>query len=448
VFRHVAQAFRPAAGVAQAFRPAVTAALKGCATTVLLASTAFAQTPLTLKDAERQAIDNNPTVRAGRYSALAATEGIREARSAYFPTTFGSFTGAGAMDGTRIAAGGLNNPTILDRFAAGFSVSPLLPKFGRTNALVQSSSLHADSRQQDVDARKADVLLQVDRAYFDALRAQAVLKVAQQTVAARKLVADQVGALANSGLKSSLDVSFAQVNLGEAQLLLVQAQNDVQSSYAALAAAMGAPQVTTTYELTDEELPPAPPDNSAALVADALRQRPDVLAARLENQSAQRFADAERNLWMPSLSFIGAAGFTPYHQIGLNDRYSAAGVTVTIPLMNGNLYSARHAEAAFRAQAQDQSVRDLENRVSRDVTVAWLGARTAYQRLDLTNQLLAQASAALELAQGRYDLGLSSIVELTQAQLNKTNAEIAQATAKYEYQSRLSALHYQTGDLK
>ncbi|HZR22719.1 MAG TPA: TolC family protein [Vicinamibacterales bacterium] len=407
----------------------------------------FAQTPLSLKDAERQAIDSNPTVRAGRYSALAATEGIREARSAYFPTSFGSFTGAGATDGTRIAAGGLNNPTILDRFAAGFGVSQLLTDFGRTNALVQSSSLHADSRQQDVDARKADVLLQVDRAYFDALRAQAVLKVAQQTVDARKLVADQVGALANSGLKSSLDVSFAQVNLGEAQLLLVQAQNDVQAAYAGLAAAMGAPQVTT-YVLNEEEMPPAPPDDSASLVAAALRDRPDVHAARLENESAQRFADAERNLWMPSLSFVGAAGFTPYHQVGLTDRYSAAGINVTIPLMNGNLYQARHAEAAFRAQAQDQTERDLENRVSRDVTVAWLAARTAYQRLDLTNQLLAQASAAMELAQGRYDLGLSSIVELTQAQLNKTNAEIAQATAKYEYQSRIAALRYQTGQLK
>src|SRR6516225_10891184 len=93
-----------------------------------IATAVSAQTPqpLSLKDAERQALDNNPTIRAGRYTALAATEGIREARSVYFPTTFGSFTAAGAQDGTRIAAGSLNNPTILDRFAAGFSVSQLV----------------------------------------------------------------------------------------------------------------------------------------------------------------------------------------------------------------------------------------------------------------------------------------------------------------------------------
>jgi len=434
---------------AQRLRAAAAAGLTACAGVVVFSSIAAAQAPqpLTLKDAEKQALDRNPQVRAGQYAAMAATENIREARSAYFPTAFASFTGAGAMDGTRIAAGGLNNPTILDRMAAGFSWSQLITDFGRTNQLVRSSSLNADAMDKRVDAGKADVLLQVDRAYFDALRAQAVLKVAQQTVEARRLVADQVDALAASELKSGLDVSFAKVNLGEAQLLLVQAQNDVQAAFASLAAALGAPQ-STVYQLSDEEMPAQPPDDSGGLVARALRDRPDVLAQRLATESAQSFARAERNLWMPSLSFVGAAGLTPYHELGLTDRYSAAGVNITFPLANGSLYSARHAEAAFRAQAQDQAERDLENRVSRDVTVAWLGARTAYQRLDLTNQLLAQASDALELAQARYNLGLSSIVELTQAQLNKTSAEIAQATARYEFQSRTAALRYQTGELR
>jgi len=93
-------------------------------------------------------------------------------------------------------------------------------------------------------------------------------------------------------------------------------------------------------------------------------------------------------------------------------------------------------------------VQDLENRVARDVEIALLDAQTAYQRLDLTKQLLAHSSDALDLAQQRYDLGLSSIVELTQAQLNQTRAQIEQATARYEYQTRQAALRYQTGELK
>jgi outer membrane protein len=402
---------------------------------------------LTLKDAEHQALDANPQIRAGYYNSLAATETVREVRSAYFPTAFSSFTGAGAQDGTRIAAGGLNNPTILDRFAAGIAVSQLITDFGRTSRLVQSSTLVASSRAKDVDARRADVLLQVDRAYFNALRAQAVLKVARQTVDARQTVADQVAALTASGLKSSLDLSFAKINLSGAQLLLVQAQNEVQAADASLAAALGSAQ-PAAYELIEEPLPPAPADDNALLVAQALRDRPDVAAQRLSSQASQTYAAAERSLWMPAISFVGAAGFTPYHQVGLTDRYSAAGLNVTVPLANGSLFTARHAEAAFRAQAQDQMLRDLQNRVTRDVTVAWLDTRAGLQRLDLTNQLVAQATDALDLADTRYNLGLSSIVELSQAQLNKTRAEIEQASARYEYQARFAALRYQIGDLK
>lgn len=399
---------------------------------------------LSLKDAEQRALDNHPQIRAQRYTQLAASQQVREAKSAFFPTVFANMTGAEAQDNTRITAGGLNNPTILDRFATGFAVSQLLTDFGRTSDLVKGQSLRADAQQQDLATRRDDVVLQVDRAYYDALRARAVLRVAQQTVDARQLVVDQVSALAASNLKSSLDVSFAKVSLAQAQLLLSQAQNDVQAASATLTAAIGSADVVT-YELTDEPMPPAPSDDRAAVIAQALRDRPDVAASRLSDQAAQKFADAEKRLWMPTVSAVAAAGVTPYRQLGLASNYAAAGLNISFPLMNGNLYSARHAEALFRAQAEGQALRDLENRVTRDVTVAWLAARTARQRVDLTDQLLAQSSDALDLAQARYKLGLSSIVELTQAELQKTEAEIAQATARYEYQARISLLDHELG---
>jgi outer membrane protein len=145
---------------------------------------------------------------------------------------------------------------------------------------------------------------------------------------------------------------------------------------------------------------------------------------------------------------VGAAGVTPYRQAGLDSRYSAAGVNLNVPLLNGSLFSARSSEANLRALAEEQRLRDLENRVAHDVRVALLEAQTAFQRLDVTNQILDQASQALDLAQARYGLGLSSIVELTQAQLNKTRAEIEQASARYDYQALVTALRYQIGTLK
>jgi len=194
--------------------------------------------------------------------------------------------------------------------------------------------------------------------------------------------------------------------------------------------------------------PGAPPADERALIAQALRDRPDVVAERLVQGSAAKFADAERALFFPTVSALGAFGLAPYRQDTLNPTYSAVGVNVTVPLTNGNLFAARHAEASLRARAESERVRDLENHVARDVRLALLDAQSAFQRLDLTNQLLDQATQAQDLAQSRYDLGLSSIVELTQAQLNKTRAEIEQASARYDYQAHMAALRYQTGELR
>jgi outer membrane protein len=419
------------------------------AAALLAAAPAAAQTgpALSLRDAEARALQSHPQVLAGRYLAQAGSEQTREVRSAYFPTVYGNVTGAAAQDNSRITAGGLNNPIILDRVAAGVSFAQLVTDFGRTSDLVQTASLRAQALQQDAVTDRSDVLLRVDRSYFNALRAQAILKVAQETVNARQLVADQVSALAASNLKSGLDVSFARVNLSEAQLLLLQARNDSAAALAALAAALGQGDAPA-YVLSEEPLPPPPPVDEAALVAQALRDRPDVSAERFASESSAKFAQAERALWFPTVSAIGAAGVTPIRQDTLAAQYSAIGINVAVPLTNGNLFGARRAEATLRAQAESERLRDLENRVSRDVRVALLDAQTGFQRLDLTNQLLDQASQAQDLAESRYNLGLSSIVELTQAQLNKTRAEIEQASARYDYQARIAALRYQTGDLK
>ena len=416
---------------------------------LLAAMPAAAQSgpPLSLRDAEARALQNHPQVLARQYTAQAGNEITREVRSSYFPLVSGSVTGADAKDGSRIAAGGLNNPIILDRFALGVSVSQLVTDFGRTSDLVATASLRAQSLQQSAVAERADILLRVDRVYFTALRAQAILRVAQDTVSARQLVADQVGALAQSNLKSGLDVSFAKVNLSEAQLLLLQARNDAAAAFAALAAALGQFDAPA-YTLSEEALPAAPPATDAELISRALRDRPDVAAERLASQSSAKFADAEHALWFPTVSALGAAGVTPYRQDGLNPNYAAIGVNVNVPLTNGGFFSARHTEATLRARAENERVRDLENRVARDVRVALLDAQTGFQRLDLTNQLLEQASQSQDLAEARYNLGLSSIIELSQAQLNKTRAEIEQASARYDYQARMAALQYQTGALK
>ncbi len=421
----------------------------GFALAPVVVSAARAQTPqpLTLAQAEQTALNNHPQIQAARYTSFAAKEIVREARSAYFPAISASLTGAGAENGSRIAAGGLNNPVIYNRFASGISVGQMLTDFGRTHALVASSTLNAQAQDQNVSGQRAAVLLEVDRAYFSALRAQAVQRVAQATVDARQIVVDQISALAASHLKSGLDVSFARVNLATAQLVLAQAQNDTQRAFAMLAATLGT-QAGASYVLSEEPLPAPPPAETTSLVAAALRDRPEVVGARFGAESAARLAEAEANLVRPSVSVVGAFGMAPYRELAIPEHYSAFGINISVPVMNGNLFAARHAEATLRAEATTQRLRDVENQIARDVRIAWLNANTAFQRLGLTDQLLDQASQALDLAQSRYDLGLSSIVELSQAQLNKTQAELEQASAKYDYQVQTAALSFAIGARK
>ncbi len=119
-------------------------------------------------------------------------------------------------------------------------------------------------------------------------------------------------------------------------------------------------------------------------------------------------------------------------------------------MLNGGLFKARRQESGSRdAAAADKDVQDLSLQIARDVQVAWLNANDgAFRRLDVTARLVAEANEALRLARARYDSALGSIVELNQAQLNQTSAEIAAASAKYEYLSRWSALNYAIGALR
>ena len=417
-----------------------------------LTATAPAQTAppqtgqLSLKDAEALALRNHPQLQAATYNAQAAEQVTREEKSAYLPTATGSLTGAGAISNSRIAAGGLNNPLILNRYSNGVQVSQLITDFGHTSNLVASARLGAKAASEGAQQTAQDVLLEVNRAYYGVLRANAVLQVAEETVQNRQLLVNQVTTLEKNKLKSMLDVSFASVNLSQAQLLLVQAQNDQQAAYAELANALGlsAPQA---FHLADEPLPDDPPADPTALIAQALESRPALASLRFSHDAALRYARAQRDLWMPTISAAGAAGLTPLAQAPLSDRYAAAGINVNIPIFNGFLFSARHQEANLRAKAADQQMRDLGDRIARDVRTAWLDAGTAYQRLDVTAQLLKQASLALNLAAGRYKLGLSSIVEMSQAQLNLTEAQIANTGAKYDYQIQSAILSYQVGQL-
>ena len=225
----------------------------------------------------------------------------------------------------------------------------------------------------------------------------------------------------------------------------------MQEAFAELTCALGSDQ-PVNFQLVDEQLPPGPPAKPDDLIAQAMSNRPELAGLRFSRDAAYKFAEAEKDLSHPTVSLVGVAGYIPYiaqlTSQQISSEYEGVAVNVNIPVFNGHLFSARREAARYHALAADQLLRNEQERVARDVRVAWASTMTAYRRIDVTAQFLRQASLALDLAQGRYNLGLSSIIELTQSQLNLTQAEIENLSAKYDYEGQYSALQYSLGLLR
>jgi outer membrane protein len=402
---------------------------------------------LTLAQAERQAIEHNPNISVAHLLQLAQAQVTREVRAGELPEATANLTAVEAHDYSRITAGALNNPIVYNRAAAGLTVHQLITDFGRTHNLIGNAQSTAKAQVEAERATVEDIRLAVDQVFYQALTAQSILKVAQETVAARQATGEQIGALTAQKLRSTLDLSLANVQISEAQLLALDARNAAQAAMAGLNAILGSER-NEQYELVDETPvdPQVPPANTEDLVQVAFRARPDLASLSDRLTAAKQFASAEHDLIRPTISALTTAGGTPIRadQI-LSSWYGAAGANVSIPIFNGFEFSARAKEADLRAQAASEQARNLRDTIARDVRTTVLNAQMAFQRIAVSKQLLDQANTAMELAQARYKVGLSGIADLTQAQLAQTEAEIGYTNARYAYQTALAEVRFQTG---
>jgi outer membrane protein len=367
---------------------------------------------------------------------------VREARSALLPTATLNVTAVDANPGSRIAAGGLNNPILFPRAAAGTTVGQLITDFGRSTNLLSSSEYRAKAEDQDSAATSAQITLTVDQEFYNVLETKALLVVAQQTVESRQLLVDKIQALTDAKLKSEIDLSFSKVDLARGKLLLLEAQNNYETSLATLSAILGFPD-KQNFQLVEETAVITPPAlDPLPLIQQALQHRPEVAALQDEVEAAQKFGSAEHDLWRPTVSALGVVGEAPVRDTHIPNWYGAVGVNINIPVFNGFLFSARAKAADLQTEAQRQRLADLRNNIARDVRNSWQDTNRAYERLSVTQQLREQASLALDLGQARYNLGLGSIIEFSQAELQKTEADIADTDARYQYRLTELVLAY------
>jgi outer membrane protein len=420
---------------------------------VLLLATrlsAFAEqtkhTRLNLPDARARAIANHPRISAAELKALATQSVVSQARAPFFPFVNANFTAVESLtENTRIAAGGMNNPVIFDRVAVGIAINQLVTDFGRTFHQLAGSKLRSRAEAEASRGARNLLLLQVSTNFYTVLQQQEIVRVARKTVATRKAVLEQVSGLALNQLRSELDVSFASVNYQDAELLLTKSENDLKSAQLGMVAMLGL-RDDWNYELVEE---PGSPEEIApieTMISCAFDHRPELARLRLEVDAARHTANAEKALSMPTVTAFASVGNIPVRDERLPQNYAAAGVNVSVPVFAGGLNSARRAEAEIKVRVTESHLRDEENQIIRDLKITYHNVTFSKKKLALQEDLLKHAQNSASLAQSRYELGSSSIVELGQAQLNQTAAEIAFAVSRYDYLLQRAILDFHRGE--
>jgi len=414
-------------------------------------SIAAAQPPtLTLAQAQHMALQEHPQIKVAQFDVAAAQEGINIARAAYAPQVYGSAVSTLAKPDTRVGAyvNGITDPTVLQRTAAGLLVSQYITDFGRTAAVVRTYQLGAKSQAERSAATRLTVLLNVTQAYFEVLRAEALLRVALETVRERDTLLRQISALQHAGLRSTLDVSIAQRDLASARQILVEARARRRDTMASLSEAMGSP-VDTDYTLVEPHALPAIPSSVGPLIDEMLADNPALQAERTTAAQAASNATAVAKQTSPVVEGYGYFGGTPIRAMNqqINSAYATAGISLVVPIANGGELKAEARQAQDQALSASAAVVDEQNQLLSQTRVAYEDVVAARSNIDATRQIVVTARQTLALTEARYRIGLNSIVDLSQAQLLETQGEIDYQNAIYDYIEQGAGLEFVIGAL-
>lgn len=404
---------------------------------------------LGLQQAVDTALQNHPLVLEANAGLIASTARMDQARSLYYPQVYANADGAAgaARINPRFVtpAGAMLQPN-LSSYAAGLLASQRLYDFGFTNNLVESSHYGERAQEQDVNARRALVIVTVQRGYLNSLKRQRLVRIAEETVRERGLIAGQIETLYRQQLKSKLDLDLVRVELVNAESLLVRSRNDLKASFADLNRAMGiaGPE---DYTLEDLAIDVKAQRTLGDLIADSLTH-PELKRAKEQTAAAEAKKRAMKSQYLPTVSAVASGGyydtFDPSRNVPTGGWWAAGGL-VSMPIFTGGLIENQVKEAAAQQAAAQAQSTNIEQALTQQVTNAYLDTVTSAQQIKLGEELVKTAQEALSLAKQRYKLGLGTVVEVTQAEVGLTAAQTKLAEAQYDYKIAEVTLAYAAG---
>ena len=405
---------------------------------------------LSMHQAIALALEKHPVIASAQHSLRAGEARTEQARAPLYPQVGASVLGtAGSLRSNAFLrpSGSLIQPNQTD-FTVGVNVSQLLYDFGQTSARIAANQFAAQALGEDVATQKADVVVNVQRAYYDGLKRQRLVQIAEETVREREVIQHQVDLLYQQQLKAKLDLDLVQVELSTAEVDLIRAKNDLKASYARLNNTMGVTGLNE-YTLEDATASVAETRPLDSLLAISVDKRPEMLAVRERIHAAEQRIHAANDQRFPTIQAVGSAGDTE-HLAGLPNLreggWWGAGVALSVPLFTGYLIENQVEEANEQYQEAQSDAQNLEQTIRLEVTNAFLAVQTLTQQIKAIAVLVNQTKEALQLAQQRYRLGLSSIVEVTQGEVAVTSAETKLAETQYEEKAAEALLAYTIGE--
>ncbi len=395
---------------------------------LLLAQAAPARV-VTLEEAQRVAQERQPQLRAARAGTQAAEGRVEQSRSGLLPQL--SATGGYERTTTNyvfrpggvIRAGQDTSWSSVNYWDSSVTLSQLLWDFGQTSDRWRSTQASARATADQERATGQQILLLVRTAFFNAVAYKELLAVARETLANQHNHLVQIEGFVQAGTRPPIDLSQAQADFANAEVQVINALNAYQRSKVLLNQAMGV-EGPIDYDVANEALPPQPGEDSVLepLLESALAARPEIASASEQVKAQQLLIQSARGAYAPSIA-VGA-GFIQGTATGTNyvGWDVAAGVTLTWNLFQGGLTNGmvHEAEANVAYAAAQLDVQRQQIRV--DVDQALLAIRAAKAALSASRNALVAARQRLSLAEGRYQNGSGSVIELGDAQIAAANA--------------------------
>lgn len=330
-------------------------------------------------------------------------------------------------------------------------LNQLITDFGYTAHRILANEANEAASEKEILTNKAFVILNVQKAYLDCLLQKSLGTIAAETIKQRKVVRDQVQALYKHQLKSKLDLDLMSVEVSNAELSLIKAQSDLKQAFARLNNAMGI-DGPDRYELEQIPIRVAPSPDIETLVTAGLNERPELLGNRDRLVASEEFLKAVKALDFGSLSAVGSIGITKYgdvHDSGIPSDGVAPfwgyGATVKFPIFTGFRIQNQIKEASHHKGETEEELQSLANEIVLQIVRAYLTKITNAEQIVLEQERVTFAKEALLLAQERYRLGLSPIVDVVRATAILFEAESRLAEARYIYKTSESVVAYATG---